>query len=69
MSQSCLTCLGWRLKESGAMARHGFARCAHDKAWSFFSLFHSCSRHEEASEEIVEARKRWLPVFVQGKSK
>jgi hypothetical protein len=55
----CLTCAHWRPKDSGSMARHGFAICSHEARWTFFALTHTCNRHQGAPEEVAQARIKW----------
>jgi hypothetical protein len=56
---TCLTCSNWRPKDSGAIARHGFAMCSHEARWTYFPLTHGCVRHQAASAEVTEARIKW----------
>jgi hypothetical protein len=56
----CLTCRNWKPKESGEMARQGFAICALGPRYTFNSPHHTCAKHEPAEAKAVEARRKWL---------
>jgi len=53
---TCQSCQNWKPRESGAMARQGFAICGHQPRWTYFSPHHSCGKHEPAPAEIVAKR-------------
>lgn len=56
---SCLTCVHWQPKQSGPIARHGYAICAHMPKWTFFAPSETCERHKSAAPEVIEARLKW----------
>ena len=56
---SCLTCRNYAPKESGAMAKQGYAICKLQPKWTYFAPTHSCSKHEPAPPEVIEARRKW----------
>jgi hypothetical protein len=56
---ACLLCSQWSPKQSGQMARHGFALCLLGPRWEFLPPQHTCPRFSPASEEIQAARKVW----------
>lgn len=57
---TCLTCNNWRLKDAGAMARHGYGNCSLRKKWYFFAPQNTCDSHTPASGEVVDARRTYL---------
>lgn len=57
---TCQTCNNWKPKNTGQMARHGFAICGLQKRYTFFAPHHTCERHKQATKEVVDARAKWL---------
>jgi hypothetical protein len=57
--KTCLSCANWKPRESGAIAKHGFAVCSLGARWTFLALHHSCQQHQAASAEVTEARIKW----------
>jgi hypothetical protein len=57
---TCLTCLHWRLKDSGSMGRQGFALCNKGPRWQFNAPTHNCLKHEPAPQATVDKRKEYL---------
>jgi hypothetical protein len=56
---TCLTCAHWKPKDSGPMARQGYALCALGPRWTFLSLHHTCAKRLPASPEVTAARQKW----------
>jgi hypothetical protein len=46
-------------KENIEMAKHKFARCAHDAPWKFYPPLQTCSKHKPAEPDIVKKRIAW----------
>lgn len=59
-ADTCLNCAHWRLKEAGAMARHGFGICAKGFTWRFFPPKHTCGKHAPGAPALMAARAKWL---------
>ncbi len=57
---TCQTCLNWSPKQSGQMARYGFAICLKGKRWTYLPPQHTCQQHKPAAEDVVNARVVWL---------
>jgi hypothetical protein len=64
---TCLTCRNWKPKESGAMARQGFAICAIGPSYTFNSPHHTCEKHTPAGEATTAARRKWIEPVKKGK--
>ena len=57
---TCLTCLNWQPKRSGAMAAQGFALCKLGALWTYLAPHHTCPQHQAAAREVAAARRVWL---------
>jgi hypothetical protein len=55
----CLTCRNWLLKDSPAMARHHFARCAHGPAWKYLPPLQTCDKHAPVDDAKAAQRLAW----------
>lgn len=56
---TCLTCQHWQLKQSGDIARHKFARCAHGPIWHYLPPQHGCSKHKPVDADKAAQRLAW----------
>jgi hypothetical protein len=60
---TCLTCRHWAPKrvtqEQRDMGKQGYFLCALGPRWRFLAQTHSCEKHEDATAEVIEARRKW----------
>jgi len=56
---TCATCTNYQPKQSGDMAKVGFARCALGPRWQFRPPWFECVKHELATQEVISARSKW----------
>ena len=60
---ACATCQNWDLRgktlEQRQMARLQFGLCKLGTRWTFFAPTHTCTKHESATPEVIEARRKW----------
>lgn len=57
---TCLTCQHWLLRESGDLAKHRFAKCAHGPIWRFLAPSAACSKHKPVAADKAAARVAWM---------
>jgi hypothetical protein len=48
------------MKQSGELAKHGFAICLKQERHRFFPPQNTCGKFSQAEEKVVEARKNYL---------
>lgn len=48
------------MKDSGGMARQGFALCAKGTRHTFYALTHRCDKHQPAQEKAIAKRRELL---------
>ena len=56
---TCATCQHYKPKDSGAMAKVGYALCSLGPRWQFNAPSFSCKKHESEAPEVIEARRAW----------
>jgi len=57
---NCLNCENWSMKQSGELAKHGFAICLKQERHRFFPPQNTCGKFSQAEQKVVEARKNYL---------
>ena len=57
---TCISCNNWNLKDSGAMAKQGFAKCKLKPIWNYSPPLNHCEKWEAAEAEIVQKRIEWM---------
>ena len=57
---TCQNCQHWLPKESGQMAKHGFAICANKPRYVYWPPQHTCGKFAKADQKVVNARAVWL---------
>lgn len=63
--RNCLHCANWRIttKVNGRavilpMAAYRYGQCAKGHVWEYLGQSHTCSKFEQATEVVVDRRKR-----------
>ena len=57
---TCLSCVNWAPKKSGAMAKQRLALCELGSIWCYLPPTHTCKSHKRADATTVKAREEWL---------
>lgn len=58
---TCLTCQHWQPKQSGEMAKHGYAVCAKGVPYEFLSANHpACPKLEPVPDKVLADRQAWV---------
>lgn len=57
---NCVKCIHWSLKESGQMARNGFAICLKQERYRFFPPQNTCGKFSQADQKLIDARIKFL---------
>lgn len=61
MTIKCMACRHWHLsKTPPAMARFGFAVCAHQPVWVYHPTGWACQKAIKASSDVIAKREAWL---------
>lgn len=64
MDTTCHTCQHWQPRQSGQLAKHGFALCAKGPRWQFLPPQHRCDKHHPAAPAVATARAKWFRRFI-----
>lgn len=57
---ACRTCMHWKPKKAGIMAKFFMAPCELGEGWRYLSPHFHCTNHQEAEKRVVEARAAWI---------